>query len=376
MNLLDRFFVEPFILKTALGEELSLTHHFNNLYSIRGYSNRKYFIKTWDQYGKLYESVPKVGETYLLPKTDYQLEFYIDGKLSLQTSFRQLIKGKPILFCPDSFCLGDSIAWFGYLEDYFEKYQPSHLTVTTFWPGLFQSPRKEISIIPARGGKCIGPIYNIHTYGYDKENINHRKKPIQKVISDFIGIPYVSKRPLISISPTQKYPFEDQDKKYVTIAPESLKPIARWHYPNGWQQVIDYIKSKPNWEVVLISKEKTIELTNCIDHRGDYDISQRISEIYHSQYFIGVSSGLSWLAWACKKPVLMISGFTEPFNEFDCYRVYPTDPKICCGCWNKSLARSQCPHHLDTPRQWECSYNITPEMVYEQINLITKSINN
>jgi autotransporter strand-loop-strand O-heptosyltransferase len=31
---------------------------------------------------------------------------------------------------------------------------------------------------------------------------------------------------------------------------------------------------------------------------------------------VGLSSGLSWLAWAAGTPVVMIAGFTHPTNEF------------------------------------------------------------
>ena len=33
-------------------------------------------------------------------------------------------------------------------------------------------------------------------------------------------------------------------------------------------------------------------------------------------FFIGMSSGLSWLAWACNTKVVMISGVTIKENEF------------------------------------------------------------
>jgi ADP-heptose:LPS heptosyltransferase len=38
--------------------------------------------------------------------------------------------------------------------------------------------------------------------------------------------------------------------------------------------------------------------------------------LQHCEFFIGVSSGLSWLAWACGKKVVMISGITKKENEF------------------------------------------------------------
>ena len=39
-------------------------------------------------------------------------------------------------------------------------------------------------------------------------------------------------------------------------------------------------------------------------------------EIYHAEFHLGVSSGLSWLAWAMGKHVVMISDVTPKWHEF------------------------------------------------------------
>ena len=50
-------------------------------------------------------------------------------------------------------------------------------------------------------------------------------------------------------------------------------------------------------------------------------------------FFIGVSSGLSWLAWMMHKPVILISGFTNAITEF--YTPYRVINKyVCNSCWN------------------------------------------
>jgi autotransporter strand-loop-strand O-heptosyltransferase len=36
----------------------------------------------------------------------------------------------------------------------------------------------------------------------------------------------------------------------------------------------------------------------------------------HASFFIGLGSGLSWLAWASGIPVVLISGFSLPNSEF------------------------------------------------------------
>ena len=95
--------------------------------------------------------------------------------------------------------------------------------------------------------------------------------------------------------------------------------------------------------------------------------------IHHSEFFIGLSSGLSWLAWGMGKHVVMISNFTEPDHEFttNCTRIVKLD--VCNGCWNSPIHKfdksdwSYCPVHKGTSRQFECHTSITSEMVIKQI---------
>ena len=95
--------------------------------------------------------------------------------------------------------------------------------------------------------------------------------------------------------------------------------------------------------------------------------------IHHSEFFIGLSSGLSWLSWALGKHVVMISNFTKSDHEFtsNCTRII--NDSVCNGCWNKSEFRfnrgdwNWCPEHKGTPRQFECHKSITSEMVIKQI---------
>jgi hypothetical protein len=52
-----------------------------------------------------------------------------------------------------------------------------------------------------------------------------------------------------------------------------------------------------------------------------------------AEFFIGVASGLSWLAWCCRKPIVLISGFSRPSMEFKTpYRIY-NEENLCNDCW-------------------------------------------
>jgi autotransporter strand-loop-strand O-heptosyltransferase len=104
------------------------------------------------------------------------------------------------------------------------------------------------------------------------------------------------------------------------------------------------------------------------DETGDRPLTERARWLKHADFFIGLSSGLSWLAWAAGTRVVMISGFTHPLNEFATpYRV--VNYHTCNSCWNDPHVRFDhkdflwCPRQKETPRQFECTRLITVEHV-------------
>jgi autotransporter strand-loop-strand O-heptosyltransferase len=104
--------------------------------------------------------------------------------------------------------------------------------------------------------------------------------------------------------------------------------------------------------------------------------SDRINDLYFCEFFIGLGSGLSWLAWAYDVPVVMISNFNKVQNEFDCYIVWT--PYVFHGCFNTyNNFSGNCPLFEGTNRERECHKAITPEMVIDKVNralLFTKNI--
>ena len=109
---------------------------------------------------------------------------------------------------------------------------------------------------------------------------------------------------------------------------------------------------------------------NCIVPE-DKSIENTMNLIHYSKFFVGLSSGLSWLAWALKKDVVMISNFTQADHEFKCIRV--TNTNVCHGCWNDPQYKFDkgdwgwCPVHKGTDRQFECQTSITAQMVIDEI---------
>ena len=197
-----------------------------------------------------------------------------------------------------------------------------------------------------------------------------RTQPLAKVAADILGLDYTEIRPAL----LKRQATSDQITPYVCIATASTAQCKHWLHENGWQDVIDYLNTQ-GYGVMVVQKEDT-SLSNIIDRTGDRPLTERIAQIDNAKMFIGLGSGLSWLAWALEKPVVLISGFSEPYTEFqsDCERVINTS--VCNGCWNDTAYAfdrddwNWCPRHKGTSRQFECSTTITSDMVIDAVNRV------
>ncbi len=165
---------------------------------------------------------------------------------------------------------------------------------------------------------------------------------------------------------------------YVCIGVQASIVGKGWLYPAGWEAVTEHIKSL-GYRVLCIDRDKklqgagfTLEMPEgAEDFTGDRPLLERADMLYHAEFFVGLSSGLSWLAYTAGCPVVMIGGFTMYWNEFPTpYRVY--NRLICNGCYNDlriDWQKSPC------DRQWagseevlQCSKKITPRMVIQAID--------
>ena len=108
------------------------------------------------------------------------------------------------------------------------------------------------------------------------------------------------------------------------------------------------------------------------DETGDRPLAERARWLRHAAVFVGLSSGLSWLAWSAGCPTVLISGFTHPTNEFTTpFRVI--NWHACNSCWNDPGVQFDhkdfmwCPRHGGTARQFECTRLITSLQVQDII---------
>jgi autotransporter strand-loop-strand O-heptosyltransferase len=235
---------------------------------------------------------------------------------------------------------------------------------------LFENVYPELEFIKP-GQPCHG-IYAQYSIGwFFNQNLEPEIPntiPLQKAATNILGLEYNEIKPRIYHDSGPR-PFEG---KYVTIATNSTSGLKFWT-KKGWQELINYLTNQ-GYMVFNVSKEKN-PFENAIQIT-DNSIEYTMRVIYHSEFFIGLSSGLSWLAWALGKKVVMISNFTEENHEFttDCIRI--VNKSVCNSCWNKKEFKfdrgdwNWCPEHKGTPRQFECHTSITSKMVIDRLSEI------
>ena len=303
------------------------------------------------------EGINRVRRSY----TENELLHYIERDKGSRN-----FKDKEILMHLDSFCVGDTICFSKFIGSFMEYHKPKKIFVTTFFPDFFVSDDPRVEFIPSASPGASLEI-DIHiNVGYDKEKNSHTIGGLFFATKDTMRLPQ-NTRPQ---RPPLKRKEVERNPNKIVIAPESAKKIARWDYHNGWQRVIDFLNEN-NFSVTNISHENYLNLSGVESSNGIDDLEVAINHIVESGLFIGLSSGLSWVAWAYGIPVVMISGFTKSHNEFSCYRV--SSEFGCSGCYNIiPQIKNPCPIFYGTERMHECHKLIYPEMVIEKIVLALK----
>ena len=218
---------------------------------------------------------------------------------------------KVVFIKSDAKALGDNLAWMPYIEEFRIKNNCivvcstffNELFINSYPDILFVEPNIQIQNVYAQ--YYIG-THNIMNYCY--QTSLYLNNPLQKIASDILGLEYKEIKPNIGV------PLNVIKKKQVTLSEYASLKVKEWNIPGGWQAIVDLFV-KYGYEVIVISKEYSY-LKNVTNKSGDRPLRERIHDIANSEYHIGLSSGLSWLAWAANTHTFLISDFTPPYHEF------------------------------------------------------------
>ena len=295
--------------------------------------------------------------------TRWQTIVYKDG-VEVYNNMLNL-ENRRVYIAFDSSSLGDTIAWIPYVEE-FRCLHNCEVIVSTFKNFLFEKEYPMLEFVEP--GTTVNNLYAMYNVGWfyneHKEPVLPNTIPLQQTATNILGLPYIEIKPRIHNSGLKA------NYKLVTIATNSTAGCKFWTR-EAWQEVINYLHGQ-GYIVKNVSLENN-PFDNC---QGllDKSMGSTIEWITQSEFFIGLSSGLSWLAWGLDVPVIMISNFTDKDHEFSCHR--PVNTNVCHGCWNDPQYKfdkgdwNWCPVHKGTDRQFECQTSITPEMVIEEIKTL------
>jgi autotransporter strand-loop-strand O-heptosyltransferase len=365
----NHYFLYKRVIESPMQEQpiqkINITQHFVNqpFIEITGESSSKYRVSFFDENNVCHYTNVISSNNWVRLNRSYYTKWRTsvwEDEILIHNEVLDL-SGKRVYIAFDSSSLGDTIAWIPYALEFKNKHN-CHVIVSTFKNFLFKDVYPELEFVDP--GITIPNIYAQYNIGWfydvNKEPTLPNTIPLQQTATNILGLDYQEIKPRI-VTPSVKNFYI----KYVAIATNSTAGCKFWT-KEGWQEVIDYLVSK-GYTVINVSKERN-EFNNCIQIENT-SMEHTIEIINDCEFFIGLSSGLSWLAWALNKNVVMISNFTEPNHEFKCIRI--TNTTVCHGCWNNPNFKFDkgdwdwCPIHKNTPRHFECHKSITAQQMID-----------
>jgi len=347
-------------------------HHVNGLFfeiKSDGGKNLNYNVTFTDNSSNkvIYETSLKPNMWSRLDKrylTDVTIEVKYNNRTIEKVNILEHFKGKKVFICFESKSLGDTLAWIPYCEEFRIKYK-CEVIVSTFMNSLFEKSYPELKFVGR--GVVVENIAGMFELGWfydkNKEPQHPVTIPLQQAATNILRLEYKEVIPKLDFTLKER-PIE---QKYVCISTHSTAQLKYWDY---WQELVDWLVSE-GYKVVEVSKEVS-ELNNLTEVL-DKSIPSVMNYLHHAEFYIGLSSGISWLSFAMRKKVFMIANFSTKDHEFqtDCIRI--TDESVCHGCWNNPAYRFNrgdffwCPNHEDTPQAFECHKSISAQRVIEEI---------
>lgn len=300
--------------------------------------------------------------------------------------------------------LGDTVAWIPYVEEYRIKHNVK-VSLFTHFNFLFNKAYPDIEFVDISNPNLINDVdmkfridYGPNLYilndeispelwkkeneEYDNyvDDYDYRKISLQSIAKVILGSDKDEIKPRVNI---------DNDNgprikgKYVVVAIQSTAQLKYWNNPFGWERVFDFL-GKNGYKIVLIDKHKVFGIIGSfnqapkskfvIDKTGDYSLNDRVIDIKYADMVVTISSGLAWLSWAVGTPVIMISGFTDPSNEFQSNIIRIHNKSVCNSCWNDPNLFYKPTDWMFCPRNnnFVCSKVIQPKEVTDAIKKLMK----
>ena len=323
---------------------------------------------SWVKLNRKYFTQYKIKVSQIEKLKVYDLKNVIETKVILDEQLS--LKGERVMISFESSSLGDTLAWMPYCDE-FQKKHDCVLFVSTFKNFLFEGQYPNINFIePAQVVTNLYAKYDLGWfYDSNKEPELSNTIPLQKTATNILGLDFMELKPKLNFA--SKVNVASTDKPYVCIAPDSTAGCKEWDSVN-WQILVDMLVNE-GYQVVNVSLDSRYKLNN-VYCPENLSLESTMQIIHFAKFFVGLSSGISWLAWSLNKHVYMIANFTKADHEFQSNCTRFTNENVCHGCWNNKNFKFDksnwgfCPINEGYDKQFECQKSITPEMVIKKIN--------
>ncbi len=290
--------------------------------------------------------------------TEWRVEVYDQSGDLVSTDFFK-VENKKVSIVIRSEALGDTLAWFPYIEEFRLKHN-CEVVVSCKFSDLFQDYYPNLKLFPYEHEISKSYAQFVLGFAWDSNPVVHPQPihsiPLQQVASDILGLQFEELKPKIQI-PNDKSPILD---KYVCISEYVSGQLDNWTENCGWQKVVDYLNSQ-GYKVVAISLEPAT-LNGVVDKTG-CSLIEAVTYLSGAEFYIGGSTGLSWLSWAVGCQVFMINVHTPVFHEFqeDCVHLSNPDYPINKLCMSTDEMREAQKHP------------VSPALVIEAIDKYIKN---
>jgi autotransporter strand-loop-strand O-heptosyltransferase len=350
---------------------------------VKGSQYKKYLVKFIDKDTNkvVFETTIKNNEWSRTSRkwfTNWRIEIHSDNTDPFVYEYDA--KDKRVFIVFESSSLGDTLAWIPYVEEFRKKHN-CHVIVCTFLNSLLKEQYPDIEFVPP--GQTVYNLYALYRIGcfYENNSIDmnrhktdFRELRLQEYSTDILGLEFQEVLPRMP-----KVIRMETEKPYICIANHSTAQSKYWNNSTGWQELVDYVKSI-GYDVYLLSKEDDGYMGNK-NPEGVIKVSNKTLEeigsiLIGAKCFIGISSGLSWLAWAFGVETILISGQTDKLLEPSTKISRIINESVCHACFSRHLFDrgdwNWCPDHGNSSRQFECSKEIPFSMVKPKIDEILK----
>jgi autotransporter strand-loop-strand O-heptosyltransferase len=366
--------INEFLLKTPKPSDNNkaiITYLDGPRVEIKGDYKKEYFVEFIDG-----EGVVKFSDTITNNMwTSCGIKYYIPWtiKINGEVADKFTLTDKRILISFESKSIGDTIAWAPYAIELM-KQRNCKVILSTFHNEWFKGSEnyKDIEFIkPGQSVNC-DVIYRIGWFkddvkGWGKLTSNPNQVnliPLQQTITDILGLDFKEVNHGLNFKPGKR-PIKN---KYIVFGPQSTSGCKEWSLEN-WIELSKLLKSQ-GYEIMILSLNKYKIDGVRINNTRDWN--EVMNCLHHSEFFIGLSSGLSWMNWALNKTTVMIAGFTQDDHEFQT-NVIRISNDVCIKCWNDPVLVFDsgdwdwCPVYKNTPRQHICQKSITVSQVFNRL---------